>query len=409
MPKNTVTTPLAPMELDDVADAFAYIRALQTGDIDTACAVADDTGPELHRLLLDVAARVFIPVTAVDDCDGEPCAHSFLAAALGRLLLELLSHGVCLGGLPGIADTITRFAENILTDDHGDVADVLRQLEAAGMKQAMGVHSAPAGAPVERTTGVSGAPRPSVVRIVRAPPTGSGCTMRAVDRAARIRCARLSGGAVLRAHRASRRAHRVHRTPGRCGAPRAPRGSSARIRHSSPSAGGAGSYITHPLDLCLIESRDRLWQRETLRYPTWSRRNVRPSRPGQGVTDLPPRGGQGGRFARSEVDKGRAADAYDPGGAHPVESGTSVSDLVVRAHESARHRRQRRAPRAVRTGCGAEHRMPDIVVRARVPGIVARRPGCGGGHRGAHRSGVHRYPVRTTVESTRWRPSGGAH
>ncbi|MFF5783156.1 hypothetical protein ACFY7Y_40365 [Streptomyces virginiae] len=141
MPENTATTPLAPMEPDDVADAFAY-RALQAGDIDTACAVADDTGPELHRLLLDVAARVFIPVTATDDHDGDPCAHSFLAAALGRLLLELLCHSVCLAGAPGIADAITRFTENILTEDHGDVADVLHQLEAAGMKQAMEAHQA---------------------------------------------------------------------------------------------------------------------------------------------------------------------------------------------------------------------------------------------------------------------------
>ncbi|MEU1669389.1 hypothetical protein ABZ547_38615 [Streptomyces sparsogenes] len=142
MPENTVTTPLAPMELDDVVDAFAYIRSLQAGDIDTAGAVADHTGSDLHRLLLDVAARVFIPVTAVDDCDGEPCTHSFLAAALGRLLLELLCHGVCLANAPGVARTIICFTENILTDDHGDIADVLRQLEAAGMKQAMEAHPA---------------------------------------------------------------------------------------------------------------------------------------------------------------------------------------------------------------------------------------------------------------------------
>ncbi|MFB6482370.1 hypothetical protein ACFCXF_33960 [Streptomyces virginiae] len=31
---------------------------------------------------------------------------------------------------------------NILTEDHGDVADVLHQLEAAGMKQAMEAHQA---------------------------------------------------------------------------------------------------------------------------------------------------------------------------------------------------------------------------------------------------------------------------
>ncbi|MFG2623150.1 hypothetical protein ACGFXC_36630 [Streptomyces sp. NPDC048507] len=109
MPENTVTAPLAPMQPDDVADAFAYIRALHTSDIDTAGAVADDIGPEkLYRLLVDVAARVFIPITAVDDHDGEPCAHSFLAAALGRLLLELACHGVCLASSRGIADTITR-------------------------------------------------------------------------------------------------------------------------------------------------------------------------------------------------------------------------------------------------------------------------------------------------------------
>ncbi|MER5501900.1 hypothetical protein ABT096_32500 [Streptomyces sp. NPDC002561] len=142
----TITMPLAPMEPNDVADAFAYIRARLVGDTDIATAVADDAGPEqLHRLLVDVAARVFIPVTAVDDHDEEPCAHSFLAAALGRLLLELLCHGVCLNSLPGAADTITRFTDNILTED-GDVASVLRQLEAAGMRQAMEAH------PAHRTT-----------------------------------------------------------------------------------------------------------------------------------------------------------------------------------------------------------------------------------------------------------------
>ncbi|MGW2892311.1 hypothetical protein ACWDDN_44855 [Streptomyces griseoruber] len=144
MPENTVTASLAPMEPGDVAAAFAYIRALQANDIDAAGAVAYDIGPEMRRLLLDVAARIFIPVTAVDDCDGEPCPHSFLAAALGRLLLEVLCHGdgACLAFPPGIAQTIVRFTENILTEDRGDVADVLRQLEAAGLKQAMEAHPA---------------------------------------------------------------------------------------------------------------------------------------------------------------------------------------------------------------------------------------------------------------------------
>ncbi|GAA3011405.1 hypothetical protein JCM13580A_62270 [Streptomyces drozdowiczii] len=78
MPENTVTAPLVPMEPEDVAAAFAYIRARLVGDIDTAGAIADDTSPELlHRLLVDVAAHVFIPVTATDEYDRELCEHSF--------------------------------------------------------------------------------------------------------------------------------------------------------------------------------------------------------------------------------------------------------------------------------------------------------------------------------------------
>ncbi|MEU1298030.1 hypothetical protein ABZ439_37190 [Streptomyces sp. NPDC005840] len=52
MPENTVTAPLAPMEPKDVADTFAYIRALHAGDIDAASMVADDTDLEFQRLLL---------------------------------------------------------------------------------------------------------------------------------------------------------------------------------------------------------------------------------------------------------------------------------------------------------------------------------------------------------------------
>ncbi|MFD9042526.1 hypothetical protein [Streptomyces bottropensis] len=54
---------------------------------------------------------------------------------------------------PGIAQTIVRCTENILTEEHGDVADVLRQLEAAAMEQAIEAHPAAADAhPVRRTT-----------------------------------------------------------------------------------------------------------------------------------------------------------------------------------------------------------------------------------------------------------------
>ncbi|MFD5752215.1 hypothetical protein [Streptomyces sp. NPDC127033] len=143
MPENTVTAPLAPMAPDGIASAFAYIRVLQAGDIDTACAVIEDTGGvEMRRLLLDVAARIFIPVTAVDDRDEEPCAHSFLAAALGRLLLEVLCHGDgdCqsfrrASPRPSLASPRPSSPRTTTTS-----WSVLRQLEAAGMELATEAH-----------------------------------------------------------------------------------------------------------------------------------------------------------------------------------------------------------------------------------------------------------------------------
>lgn len=148
MPENTVTASFAPMEPEDIVSAFAYIRALQADDVDTACAVIEETGMRMRRLLLDVAARVIIPVTALDDRDRELCAHSFMAAALGRLLLEVLcvDDDVCPGMSPGIAQAIIRFTEDILATERGDVAGVLREVEAAWVEQAMEAHSAPAGA-----------------------------------------------------------------------------------------------------------------------------------------------------------------------------------------------------------------------------------------------------------------------
>ncbi|MGY3333904.1 hypothetical protein ACVW0K_007370 [Streptomyces filamentosus] len=59
------------MEPDDVADAFACLRTILTDDMDTACPVTDNTGPELDQLLLDIAPGTVIPATTADDHDGE--------------------------------------------------------------------------------------------------------------------------------------------------------------------------------------------------------------------------------------------------------------------------------------------------------------------------------------------------
>ncbi len=143
MPENTVTLPLAPMEPQDVADAFTYIRALQAEDIDTACAVIDGMGPEVLRMLLDVAARIVIPITAVDDHDGELCAHSFLAEALGFCWNSSATAPVCPvhRALPRPSSASPR-----TSSPRWRRRQVLRQLEAAGMWQAMEAH------PVRRTT-----------------------------------------------------------------------------------------------------------------------------------------------------------------------------------------------------------------------------------------------------------------
>ncbi len=76
-----------------------------------------------------------------------PCDDSLVVAALGQLLLGILrvDDDASPAASPGIALAIIRFTEEILTEEHQDVVDVLRQLEAAGLVQAVQAHPAPAG------------------------------------------------------------------------------------------------------------------------------------------------------------------------------------------------------------------------------------------------------------------------
>ncbi|WSP67978.1 hypothetical protein OG466_40605 (plasmid) [Streptomyces sp. NBC_01240] len=142
MPKTTAVTPLAPMDPNDVVSAFAYIRAVQAHDVETACAVVEEIGPEIRQLLLDVAERIIIPITAVDDRDRDLSGESFVVEALGRMILDILrvDDDVCPAMPPGIAHAIIRF-----TEDRQDVADVLQRLEAAGVEQAVRAYVPPIG------------------------------------------------------------------------------------------------------------------------------------------------------------------------------------------------------------------------------------------------------------------------
>ncbi|MGW1281357.1 hypothetical protein ACWD4V_30960 [Streptomyces tsukubensis] len=148
MPENTVTTPLAPMQPEDVTASFAYIRAMQAGDIDTARRTADaDAEPRMPELLADIATRIVLPVTEIRPMHGidpEPVDDSFALETLGRVFVSSLRSWARSGpdAAEGIARTVIDFITQFFTEDHENVADVLRQVEAAGMRQAMQAHPA---------------------------------------------------------------------------------------------------------------------------------------------------------------------------------------------------------------------------------------------------------------------------
>ncbi|MER5570367.1 hypothetical protein ABT083_29845 [Streptomyces goshikiensis] len=72
----------------------------------------------------------------------------FALEALGRVLVTSLRMWAQAGpeAAEGIACAVIEFVLQFLTDDHEDVAEVLRQLEAVGVGQALDAHPAPDGA-----------------------------------------------------------------------------------------------------------------------------------------------------------------------------------------------------------------------------------------------------------------------
>ncbi|MEU5646636.1 hypothetical protein [Streptomyces milbemycinicus] len=97
---------------------------------------------------LEYAERIVVPVTALPGPDaGEPCEDTFALEALGRVLVTSLRIWARSGpnAPEGIARAVIDFAAQFLTEDHEDAADILRQLEAVGVGQALDAHPAPAG------------------------------------------------------------------------------------------------------------------------------------------------------------------------------------------------------------------------------------------------------------------------
>ncbi|WP_445270407.1 hypothetical protein [Streptomyces sp. DSM 41634] len=141
------TAPLAPMTPHAAISAFSYLRAVQADDVEAAREFAG-TEPRMAELLVDVVERIVVPVTALPDPEaGEPSTETFALEALGRVLVASLRTWAQAGpdAAEGIARSVVDFVVQFLTDDHEDVAEVLRQLEAVGVGQAIAAHPAPAG------------------------------------------------------------------------------------------------------------------------------------------------------------------------------------------------------------------------------------------------------------------------
>ncbi|GHA73164.1 hypothetical protein [Streptomyces canarius] len=78
------TTPLTPMTPPAAISAFSYLRAVQADDTGAAREFAG-AEPRMPELLVDVAERIVVPVTALPGPEaGEPCADTFALEALGR-------------------------------------------------------------------------------------------------------------------------------------------------------------------------------------------------------------------------------------------------------------------------------------------------------------------------------------
>ncbi|MFF3020027.1 hypothetical protein [Streptomyces sp. NPDC057939] len=141
----TTTLPLAPMTPHTAISAFGYLRAIEADDTEDAREFAG-TEPRMAELLVDAVERIVVPVTALPGPEaGEPTTEMFALEALGRVLVTSLRKWAQTGpdSAEGTARSVAEFVPRFLTDDHEDLAEVLRQLEVVGVGQALAAHPAP--------------------------------------------------------------------------------------------------------------------------------------------------------------------------------------------------------------------------------------------------------------------------
>ncbi|MYW15069.1 hypothetical protein GT039_05555 [Streptomyces sp. SID2955] len=150
----TTDMPLTPMTPHAAISSFSYLRAVQADDVKAAREFAD-AEPRMPELLVDVVERIVVPVTALPGPEaGEPCADTIAPEALGRVFVTSLRTWAQAGPdtAEGIARSVIDFALQFLTEDHEEVADTLRQLEAVAVGQALDAHPTPASSHPVRLT-----------------------------------------------------------------------------------------------------------------------------------------------------------------------------------------------------------------------------------------------------------------
>ncbi|MFC7934050.1 hypothetical protein [Streptomyces cinereoruber] len=141
MPENTTTAPLIPMTPQAVMDVFDHLRAVSVDDSEFADELVA-AEPRMPELIVDVAERIVVPVTAVGARTAEPCDDSFVLDALGSVFVTALRAWATAG--PDTAEPLARTAlhliAQLLVEDHEDLADVLEHLNTVALHQALQAH-----------------------------------------------------------------------------------------------------------------------------------------------------------------------------------------------------------------------------------------------------------------------------
>ncbi|MER6151256.1 hypothetical protein ACWGPD_09745 [Streptomyces hirsutus] len=143
------TVRLIPMTPDAAISAFNYLRAVEASDTEAAAGFAK-ADLRMPALLVDVAERIIVPVTALCGLNPDPCNDSFALAAVGQVLVATLRGWAQAGpdAAEGIAHAIIVELDNgkaLTVRERAELLDVVRGVmepdtvfAASGLVRALG-------------------------------------------------------------------------------------------------------------------------------------------------------------------------------------------------------------------------------------------------------------------------------